>query len=433
MFPGEAGLPREPQALDLKGPRAEKFDSGDFVSLVSQQRELPVVALRLMIPTGSWEDPPGKEGIAHLTAQLLPEGTRRRAPAQIHELLDRAGGRFFVEANGDYTMLGLSVVQKDLASALELMVELLREPAFLEEEFHRRKQRLLGEIALQEDRPGGLAHRALLQALWGTSGYGHDPRGLKEAVQNFQPEDVTRHYQERIQGRRIIFVAVGDVGPESFQERLSRLMLGWTAGERPGNGPESPQPQEGSRIIIHRDLPQATVLLGQRCLPRAHPDVYALWVLNHVLGGGGFASRLMEEIRSRRGLAYAVSSSLEPRMRGGLFRVGFQTENRNVSQALEIALEQSELVRKEPVSPKELEEAKAFLVGSFPMRLDSLSSTAGSLALWELYGLGVDYPGKFAARIGEVDQAELLRVAREHLRPESWTRVMVGRKDLIGN
>lgn len=413
------------------GVHAERFSLGGFVGIVSPQKELPMVALRWVVPGGSWEDPQGKEGIAYLTAQLLPEGTKKKSPAEIHEFLDQSGGRFFVEANGDYTMVGFSVLRKDLAGALELMVELLREPAFLEEEFYRRKQRLLGEIASQEDRPAGLAHRAFLNALWGPSGYGHDPRGFKEAVEGFQISDVRDHYKNRIQGRRVLFVAVGDVKPEALQQSLSQLLVGWPGIEITDNGHLCSKPQEGSKIFIHKDLPQATVVMGQRSVPRAHQDVYALWVMNHILGGGGFASRLMEEIRSRRGLAYAVSSSLDARMKGGLFRVGFQTENRNVPRAVEIALQQAELIRKEPVSPKELEEAKSFLVGSFPMRLDSLSSTASSLAMWELYGLGINYPKDYAARIQAVDQQEILRVAREHLRPQAWTQVVVGQQDLM--
>lgn len=415
----------------MVGPHAERFDFGGFVGIVSPQKELPMVALRWVVPAGSWEDPLGKEGIAYLTAQLLPEGTNKKSPAEIHEFLDRSGGRFFVETNGDYTMVGFSVLRKDLAGALELMVEILREPAFLEEEFYRRKQRLLGEIASQEDRPAGLAHRAFLNALWGPSGYGHDPRGFKEAVERFQISDVRNHYENRIRDRRVVFVAVGDVKPEALQESVSQLLAGWPGTEVTDNGHLCPKPQEGSKIFIQKDLPQATVVMGQRSVPRAHQDVYALWVMNHILGGGGFASRLMEEIRSRRGLAYAVSSSLDARMKGGLFRVGFQTENRNVPQAVEIALQQAELIRKEPVSPKELEEAKSFLVGSFPMRLDSLSSTASSLALWELYGLGIGYPQDYAARVQAVDEQEILRVAWEHLRPQTWTQVLVGRQDLM--
>lgn len=429
----EAKFVRSSQSCDLTGPQAERFDFEGSSGIVSRQQELPVVALRMVVPGGSWEDPQGKEGIAYLTAQLLPEGTNKRSPAEIHEFLDRSGGRFFVEANEDYTMVGFSVIKKDLARALELMVEFLREPAFFEEEFFRRKQRLLGEIASQEDRPAGVAHRAFLHALWGPSGYGHDPRGFTEAVESFQPQDVLDHYKSRIHGRRVIFVAVGDVEPEPLQERLSQLMSGWPALGSPCDEHPSLQFLEGSKVFIHKELPQATVLMGQRSLPRHHPDVYALWVMNHVLGGGGFASRLMEEIRSRRGLAYAVSSSLDARIRAGLFRVGFQTENTNVPQAVEIALEQTELIRKEPISSKELEEAKAFLIGSFPMRLDSLSSMASSLALWELHGLGLNYPQEFAARVEQVDEQEILRVAREHLRPQSWTQVLVGRQDLMGS
>lgn len=427
------GLKRPGQgSSSLRGPEAARLPGPGWTSIVSPQGDIPVVALRLLVPGGSWEDPPGKEGIAYLAAQLLPEGTRRRAAPEIHLLIDGMGGRFSVEANGDYTMLGLSVLREDLDQALGLLVELLREPSFPEEEFHRRRERILGEIASQEDRPGGLAHRAFLQALWGSSGYGHDPRGLRESLESLGPEDVWEHYRERVRPRQVLFVAVGDLEPGSFQRRLWGLMEGWEGGDEPIRSGSGAQLPEGSRVIIHRDLPQATVLLGQRSVARDHPDLYALWVMNYILGAGGFASRLMEEIRSRRGLAYAVSSDLDARMRGGSFRVGFQTENRNVLEAVEIAREQAERIRLEPVCSRELEEAKGFLVGSFPMRLDSHSSTATSLALWEFYGLGLDYPERFASSVLAVDVGAVMRVAQEHLEPDAWVQVLVGDSKAMG-
>lgn len=416
----------------LRGPIVESFSASGWSSILSPQRDVPMVALRILVPGGSFEDPPGKEGLAYVTAQLLVEGTRNKRAEMLHEELDRMGGHFFVDVNGDYTMLGVSVLAKDQGRALELLVEMLREPAFPKREFNRRKQRVLGEIASQEDRPGGLAYRAFLKALWGERGYGHDPRGFKGSVRGLGLEDVMEHHLERILSRHVLVVAVGDLEPDQFQGRLSELMAGWHGREGPQHWDLPGELAGGTRVVIHRELPQATVLLGQKSVPRDHPDMHALLVMNYILGGGGFASRLMEQIRSRRGLAYAVFSSLDGRKRGGMFQVAFQTENPNVLEALDIVLEEAKRMRLERVGSKELDEGKGYLIGSFPMRLDSSSSIATSLALWDFYGLGMDYPRVFASSVQTVDQETVLRVAQEHLRPETWLQVMVGDSKAMG-
>jgi zinc protease len=153
-----------------KLPPVERMEGANYLSLTSPQEELPIVAMRVLLPSGSWDDPPGKEGLNFLTAQLLQQGTRKRGPEEIHRNIDSLGGSFHIDANFDYTMVGMTVLSEDLSEALDLLVEILMEPAFPEEEFLKRKRRLLGQIASQKDRPGGIARAAFLEALWGKGG-----------------------------------------------------------------------------------------------------------------------------------------------------------------------------------------------------------------------------------------------------------------------
>jgi zinc protease len=388
-----------------------------------------MVALRLLIPSGSFHDPLGQEGLAHLAAQLLLEGTAHRSSAQIHEAVEAMGGRLFVECSGDYTFLGLNILRQHLDGGLELLLEVLREPALPEEELVKKRSKIQGEIASQEDRPGGLAHRTFLDGLFGRGGYGHDPKGFRETLGRIGPEEVKAHYTNRIQRSEAVVVAVGDIEAEVFHDRVSRLLRGW--GKPPSssagrNGSRELLPLESQRISISRPLSQTTVICGQETIPRGHPDVYAMWVMNYILGGGGFDSRLLEEIRSKRGLAYSVASGFDPGLHGGIFRVSFQTKNESAESATAIAMEETRKIQRKPVSAEELEGGKRFLIGSFPMRLDSNASVASSLALWELYGLGLDYPAIYADMVGAVNTTEISRVAREHLRPDRWVQVMVG-------
>jgi len=409
--------------------------SQGWVGIFAPDRELPMVSLRLLIRGGSWADPNGKEGLAYLAAQLLLEGTRRRAAAQIHEAVDSMGGALFVEGSGDYTLLGLTLLREDLEAGLELLAELLQEPSFPEAELERWRSRLKGEIASHEDRPGGIAHRRFLEAVFGRGGYGHDPRGFSESLEKITIQDVREYYLNRLRGQEAVLVAVGDLEADPCIERLEGLLKDWREGATPAgdvSGAEACPSRSQSPVVVHREIPQATVLMGQEGVPWGHPDRYMLQVMNYILGGGGFDSRLMEEIRSKRGLAYSAYSAVEPALHGGIFRVGFQTENESAAKAMEIAFEEVQKIRGEPVSQEELEGAKRYLVGSLPMRLDSNTGLASSLALWECYGLGMDYPGRFAKAIQGVDPGGVMRVAREHLHPERWVKVLVGDRGRMG-
>jgi zinc protease len=405
------------------------------VGIFVPDREVPMVALRLLVRAGSWEDPVGQEGLAHLAAQLLLEGSRRRKGSQIHEAVDDMGARLFVECAADYILLGLTLLREDLDAGMDLLAEILREPAFPEEEFLKKRDKVRGEIAAQEDRPGGAAHRAFLEKLWGRAGYGHDPRGFRESLDGMEISRVRDHYERRILGREAVLVAVGDLDTASCERRMEGLFQGWRREDSEtgkGLGGKEAPPSGERTVVVHRDLSQATVLLGQQTVGRNHPDVYALWVMNYILGGGGFDSRLMAEIRSKRGLTYGVSSGLDPKLHGGQFRVALQTKNESVGQARAIVFKEVERIRRALVSQEELRGARNHLVGSFPMRLDSNGAVAFSLALWECYGLGMDYPRTFVRAVEAVTAKDIRAVAQEHLEPERWVQVLVGDRSRMG-
>jgi zinc protease len=409
-----------------KLPPVERMEGANYLSLTSPQEELPIVAMRVLLPSGSWDDPPGKEGLNFLTAQLLQQGTRKRGAEEIHRNIDSLGGRFHIDANFDYTMVGMTVLSEDLSEALDLLVEILREPAFPEEEFLKRKRRLLGQIASQKDRPGGIARAAFLEALWGKGGYGHDPKGLEESVQSLEVEDVVDHYRRKLCQGPSIWTACGDVKPEKWWEMLREAMEGWGGPPSEGESRGEDLPSRGRILASDRKIPQATVLMGQRSIGAKHPDLFHFLVMNYILGGGGFGSRLMDRIRSKKGMAYSAFSRLEALLRGGIFVCGFQTENSNVREAMAICQEEAERIRVEPVTSRELDEAKGFLMGSFPMKIDSMGSFATNLALWEFYGLGLEYPFRFTSTVAKATVESVMETAREHLDPGSWVCVVVG-------
>ena len=176
---------------------------------------------------------------------------------------------------------------------------------------------------------------------------------------------------------------------------------------------------------IDRSLTQANIILGQSGVSRDNPDFYALQVMNYILGGGGFSSRLMEEVRNKRGLAYSVASFFDPGKYAGSFQIVLQTKNNSAREAITLARDQVERIRKGMVSEKELEGAQKYLVGSFPMRLDTQGKLANFLLQVEYYGLGLDYPARYPKLIQSVSREEVLRVAQKYLHPDNYIMVIV--------
>jgi zinc protease len=209
----------------------------------------------------------------------------------------------------------------------------------------------------------------------------------------------------------------------------------WPTGRTPGIPPRINHAQGPEAVNISRSITQANVILGHAGISRDNPDFYALSVMNYILGRGGFSSRLNEEVRAKRGLAYSITSFFDAGKHSGSFQIVLQTKNDSAKEAIDLTLKEVEKIRKEPVSEKELDGAKKYLIGSFPMRLDSQAKLANFITQSEYYGLGLDYDRKYQSLIGSVTGEDVLRVAKTYLHPERLIIVTVAdlkdaRKDL---
>jgi zinc protease len=199
----------------------------------------------------------------------------------------------------------------------------------------------------------------------------------------------------------------------------------WPMGEVPKEVFKSTFEKNHKTVKIDRPITQANIILGHQGVSRSNPDYYALTVMNYILGGGGFASRLVEEIRIKRGLAYAVDSFFDPGKYPGSFQIVLQTKNASAREAVSLSLQEMKRIQTELVSEKELQGAKKYLIGSFPMRLDTQAKLANFLSQVEYYGLGRDYPEKYPSLINAVSREEILRVAKTYLHPENIILVVV--------
>jgi len=396
-----------------------------LVLLVSEEHSLPFVTLQLLIDSGSRKDPPGEEGLAYLTARGLLLGTSGHTVNQINAELDFMGASLNSSSGRDYATLSLRILKKDLDKGLDLFMEVLTQPTFPEDEIHREVEKTSAAIQSEEDRPEEVAEKAFLRALFLGSPYGHPVEGTKESVQRLRRDGVVRFYRSYYGPHGAILTIVGDMTEGEIRSSLFPRLEKWTTGEVP-KLPFATTYEEGQKTVkIDRPITQANVILGHAGVSRENPDYYALTVMNYILGGGGFASRLTEEIRNKRGLAYSVASFFDPGKFPGSFQIVLQTKNASANEAISLSLQQMDRIQKELVSEKELEGAKKYLIGSFPMRLDTQGKLANFLTQVEYYRLGLDYPEKYPSLIQSITREEILRVAKKYLHPKKYVLVIV--------
>jgi len=212
---------------------------------------------------------------------------------------------------------------------------------------------------------------------------------------------------------------------------MSRLET-WSARDVPAIS-YNQIPSSGVKILtIDRMITQANVVLGNSGPPRKNPDFFSIAVMNYILGGGGFSSRLLTEVRAKRGFAYSIESVFDLKKFAGSFSVHFQTKNDSAREAIEIVLEEMKKMQTAPVTDKELEGARKYLTGSFPLRLDTQAKLAGFLAQVEFYDLGYDYADTYTSRIMAVTKEDIQRVAKKYLNPDNYTLVAVGNLKEVG-
>jgi zinc protease len=396
-----------------------------LVLLICEEHSLPFVIFQLLINSGSRQDPSGQEGLANLTARGLLLGSLNRSVNTINEEVDFMGASLNASVGKDVATLSLRILKKDLDKGFDLFMEALRRPAFAEEEIRREIEKTLAAIQSGEDEPGEVAEKEFQKTLFLRNPYGHSAEGTKESVPRLTREAVLRFYQTYYHPNNSILAVVGDITVEEIRKKIVPHLIQWPMAEIPKVPFTVAFAKERKMIKIDRGITQANIVLGHAGISRDNPNFYSFTVMNYILGSGGFSSRLVEEIRIKRGLAYSVTSYFDAAKYPGSFQIALQTKNSSAREAISIALEQMERIRKESVSEKELEGAKKYLIGSFPMRLDTQGKLAGFLTQVEYYDLGLDYAKKYPVLIRSVTREDVLRVAKKYLHTKNTILVVV--------
>ncbi|MBI5027108.1 MAG: insulinase family protein [Nitrospirae bacterium] len=416
-------------ALDVK---REALPNG-LTLLVVEKRNLPVVMVTVGIKAGTLMEPEEKAGLSNLTAELLTEGTRNRTSAQISEEIEFVGASLDSSGGDDYITVALSVLKKDIELGFSILSDIIVNPNFPETELNRKKALIKGSIKAQEEEPGAVASKAFKKAIFGNHPYGRPVEGAVETLDALTREDIVSFHSRYYVPNDSVMAVVGDISSDEVKSLMAKYFDRWKPQklDSPQSRvattlPHSPEPLKGRKVIkINRDLTQANIIMGHLGIKRDNPDYYAVSIANYILGSGGFASRLMQNIRDEKGLAYDVHSFFTTNKEKGAFQVGVQTKNESANAVVAEILKEIKRIREEPISDTELQDARAYLTGSFPLRIDTSRKIADFLVAVEYYGLGLDYIDKYKDYINAVTKDDVLRVAKKYLDPERFALIIV--------
>ena len=425
-------LASAPPVLEARlTPKRSVLENG-MVLLTSEERALPMITLNLLIKAGSRYDPQGREGLANLAARLLTYGTRSRTALQISEELDFIGAGLSTGCSEELATVSLTLLKKDLDAGLNLLADVLTASVFPPEEIDRQKKSVIASIRARDEEPGAIAQAKFLEALFPGSPYGRPVEGTEGAVERMERAELVEFHGRFYRPNRVILAVVGDVSHQEITERLAKVFQSWDRGGAAEEPVPSASPGPANSIRIQKNLTQANIIIGHEGVPRSHPDYYAIQVMNYILGGGGFSSRLMDSVRNERGLAYSVYSMFDAEKYVGTFQVTMQTKNESADEAIRIAVEEIRRIREQRVGEEELQAAKDYLIGSFPLRFDTNRRLAGFFAQVEFLELGLDYPDRYPEMIRKVSRGDVLSAAKRYLQPEKLIVVVVANQEKTG-
>ena len=433
-------LPARPEEIEFEPlvyvpPRAEEYRhvlSDGTVVFLAPSHELPLINLAITFKGGSSLDPAELPALASMTARLVREGgTASLPPAEVDETLDFLATEVSVSASDTFTTATMNCLASTFAESLAIFLEMLEQPAFDAARLETAKARSLAKLAQRNDDAATIIGREWKRLVYGADHF-EAAEPTAATVEAISREDLAAMHRRIFHPGNAIIAVAGDFDEAAMLATLEKAVADWDRGELAPD-PASPTASLTPGVYhVPKPIPQGKVLIGRRAIERDDPDAIPLLLLNEVLGGGGFTSRLMRKIRSNEGLAYSVRSAVMPRVDyPGEFRAGFESKNATVALATKIVMEELARLQAEPVPEEELETARRGLVEMLPRKFESKPAMLGVFVNDEWTQRPAGFWQAFRERVEAVTPADIQRVAREHLDPESMAILVVGDWDEI--
>jgi zinc protease len=388
--------------------------------------EQPAVTMRLLVRAGGANDPDGKRGVSLLLSNLLDQGTTTRSAQQIADQIDSIGGVLGTGSGDDFTSISAIVMKDSFETAMDLVADIARNPAFALEEIERQKEQITSTQQVNANDPDYLASAVFDRLVYGFHPYGLPGSGTPETLASITRQDLQQFHRQYFIPNNMVLAIVGDITQKEAAAAAERVFGSWARGEVPAwRGTSPPEPTRRIVVIDKPDAVQTEIRMGQLAIPRKHPD-YLKWDLAvKVLGGEG-ANRLHRVLRSERGLTYGASADSEGHKLAGDFVAETDTRTDTTGEALRLMMDEFLRLQRQRVPERELADAQAYLAGSFPLTIESPNDIATQVINTVLYELPLEDIPTYPQRISAISPDDIQRVAQAYIKPDRLSIVLVG-------
>ena len=429
-FRSQAPAPLQPRPIAIPAPRETTLSNGLSVVVVEDSR-LPLVSYRLAFRVGGAFDPPTLPGLTDLLAGLLPEGTNSKTSKEIADEVARMGASLSAGATSDYTIVGASALSQFNDPIMDLIAEVILEPSFPENEVELAKQNTKQSLRQQRAQPSFLASEMVSRIMFGDHPYSV-VAPTPESIDRSTREEFVKFHHNTLVPNNAVFIVVGDVRYDETVNRVESLFSTWERGEElVANFPAPPVRTKRTAYLVDRPgSAQSNIVIANSGITRTSPDYFPMMLMHTVLGATA-SSRLFMKLREEKGYTYGAYSNLDARRSAGTFRATAEVRTQVTGDSLKEFFYELDRMRNEPVSEKEIADAKSYLTGVFPIRLETQEGLTDQLVQIKMLNLPNDYLQHYRDRVQAVTIDEIQRVAEKYVKPDEAALIVVGDGALV--
>jgi zinc protease len=423
-WPAE-GPPRPLAPREMNFPPYEIRTLGNGLRVIAvAQKEQPAVTMRLLIGAGAAHDPSRKAGLSRLVASLLDQGTATRTAEQVADQIDSIGGSMGTGSGTDLSNVYAVVMKDSFSVAMDLLYDVVRNPAFSPDEIDRQKQQAISSLQVNSGDPDYVASVVFDRLVYGFHPYG--VTNTLESINLITRADLQAFHRQHYVPNNMILAIVGDVTSDEAFATAEKVFGRWARAELPVMSMTEPPPPTRRVVVIDKpDSVQTEIRVGQLAIPRKHPE-YAAWDLAVKILGGEGANRLHRVLRSERGLTYGASADTQAMKQAGDYVAETDTQTETTGEALRLMIDEFARLPRQRVAERELADAQAYLAGSFPLTLETPNDLATQLLNALFYELPVDEIRTYRERVQAITPDDILRVAKQYIRQDRLSIVLVG-------
>ena len=407
------------------------LDNGLRVIMV-EHHELPIVAIELLVKSGSVDESRKKPGLAHIVTQLLREGTHAKGPLEISEEIDFIGGTLSVDCEYDSSSVTTTALAKHFKTILGLLSEVVRSPTFKMKEIELHRDKAITAILREKDNKASIAGRHFIEMLYGEHPYANPPIGTIEGLKAISRDEIIQFHKTHYLPNNSILTVVGDIDYENILAGIKEAFEDWKKGEvlKPTLPPVPIIDGYKIRIVNKPDLTQTEIRLGHAGIARNDPDYFALMLMNYILGRGP-TSRLYTKVRVEKGLTYGANSGFAARELQGTFYIRTYSKNETAIETLRLVLDELKKLKSSGVTKEELDSAKSFYVGHYPLSMETPAQIASKIIVQEFYGLPEDYVDTYLDNVRAVSVEDIDSAIKRVLDPGNVVITLVSKAEDI--